>query len=96
MIISFKSKGTRDIFHGISSKESRKIPKAIWRVCQRKLDMLNAAVSIKDLKIPPANKLKVLKGDLNGFYSIRVNDQYRIIFHFENGNVYDVEITDYH
>ena len=58
--------------------------------------MINAAVNLKDLKVPPGNRLEALKGDLDGFYSIRINDQYRIIFRFKDSNAYDVEITDYH
>lgn len=96
MIINFKSQVTQDIFDGINSKEARKIPQTAWKVAQRKLDMINAAVNISDLKVPPGNRLEALKGDLDGFNSIRINDQYRIIFSFKDSNAYDVEITDYH
>jgi len=96
MIINFRSQRTQDIYDGISSKDARKIPQTIWDVARRKLDMVNAAVSPSDLRVPPANHLEVLKGDLKGKYSIRINDQYRIIFGFKDGNAYDVEIADYH
>ncbi len=58
--------------------------------------MLRRAKTLEDLKVPPSNRLEALKGDLEGFYSIRINDQYRIIFRFENGDAYDVAIVDYH
>lgn len=76
--------------------KSKKIPSTIHRVALRKLDYLNSAVTVEDLKIPPANRLEKLKGDLQAFYSIRINKQYRIIFRFEDGDAYDVKITDYH
>jgi len=96
MIISFGSQGTEDIFHGRNTKEARKIPSDIWKVACRKLDMLNAAHEIKDLLVPPANRLEKLKGKLAGFHSIRVNDQYRITFIWSEGNANSVEIVDYH
>jgi len=96
MIINFKSQAAQDIYDGINSKEARKIPASVWKVAQRKLDMVNAALNIRDLKIPPGNRLEALKGNRKGFYSVRINDQYRIVFRFKDGNGYDVEITDYH
>jgi proteic killer suppression protein len=96
MIISFKSQATQDIYDGINSKEARKVPQSIWGVAQRKLDMINAAVKINDLRVPPGNRLEPLKGKLKGFYSVRINDQYRIVFRFKDSNAYDVMITDYH
>ncbi|MDE1921661.1 MAG: type II toxin-antitoxin system RelE/ParE family toxin [Candidatus Omnitrophica bacterium] len=96
MIITFLSEATRDIYDGLESKQARRIPQTIWRVAQRKLDLLNAAHSLIDLKSPPANRLEGLKGDLKGKYSIRINDQCRIIFEFRDGNAYEVEIVDYH
>ncbi len=96
MIISFRSRTTQDIYDGIASQKARKIPPVLWRIAQRKMDMLNAAVTLVDLKIPPGNHLESLKGNLRGKYSIRINDQYRLIFGFKDGNAYDVEISDYH
>lgn len=96
MIVDFKSKAAQDIYDGASSKEARKLPQGIWLVARRKLDMLNAAVTLKDLSVPPANRLESLRGNLKGKYSIRVNDQHRIVFEFRDGNAYDVEIVDYH
>ncbi|OGX05092.1 MAG: plasmid maintenance system killer protein [Omnitrophica bacterium RIFCSPLOWO2_12_FULL_50_11] len=96
MIISFNSKSTEDLFHGVDSKDARKIPQTIWEVATRKLDMLNAASMLVDLKAPPANRLEALKGTLRGKYSIRINDRYRIVFAFKDGNAHEVEVTDYH
>lgn len=96
MIVTFLSETTSDIYHGLESKQARKMPQTVWKVAQRKLDLLNAAHSLNDLKAPPANRLEALKGKLKGKYSIRVNDQYRLVFEFRDGNAYDVEIIDYH
>lgn len=96
MIVNFADRATEDIFHGTDSKAARQIPNTVWRIAARKLDMVNAAHELRDLKIPPANRLELLKGKLSGFHSIRINDQYRIIFRWDEGNARDVEITDYH
>ncbi len=96
MIITFLSEATRDVYDGKESKQARRIPQFIWGVAQRKLDMLNAAHLLNDLRSPPANRLEALKGNLKGKYSIRINDQYRIVFEFRDGNAYEVEIVDYH
>lgn len=96
MIVGFGNKATRDVFDGTDSKEARSIPKQLWHVAARKLDMLNAAQDLMDLKAPPSNRLEKLKGDLAGFWSIRVNEQYRVIFRFANGNADAVQVTDYH
>ena len=96
MIVSFKSKSAEDVYNGIDSRESRKIPQTIWKVVQRKLDMLEVAFQLTDLRVPPANHLEALRGDLKGHYSIRVNDQYRVVFLFKDGNAYYVDVIDYH
>lgn len=96
MIRAFKNKTATDIFNGENSKASRKVPKELHNVAQRKLDMLNAASEINDLRIPPSNRLERLKGDLKDYYSIRVNDQWRITFIWKDGDVFDVQIVDYH
>jgi len=93
MIRSFGSKETEKIWNGIKSS---KLPGEIQNVTRRKLRMINNSIDVNDLRVPPANRLEKLKGDLSGFYSIRINDQWRIIFKFTNGNAFDVEITDYH
>lgn len=96
MIVSFADATTADIYHGSDTKAARKLPREIWTRVQRKLDLLNACTSIEDLRTPPANRLERLKGDLTGFYSIRVNDQYRVVFRFLAGHGHDVRCTDYH
>ncbi|HAN75370.1 MAG TPA: plasmid maintenance system killer protein [Planktothrix sp. UBA8407] len=96
MIQTFGDKRTEDLFQGISSRETRKFPADLIKVAVRKLDMLNAADQLEDLRSPPGNRLESLKGDLKGFYSIRINDQWRIIFQWQNGNVLAVKIVDYH
>ena len=96
MILSFRDRTTEDIYNGTDSKGARSIPRSIWKIATRKLDMLNAAHDIRDLKVPPGNRLETLKGNWNGYHSIRVNDQYRIVFQWVEGNARDVLIIDYH
>ncbi|MCL8008737.1 type II toxin-antitoxin system RelE/ParE family toxin [Gelidibacter japonicus] len=93
MIISFASKETQQIWNGIRVK---KMPIEIQNVGRRKLRMLNNSQNIADLRIPPSNRLERLTGNLNGFYSIRINKQWRIIFQWDKGNASEVEIIDYH
>ncbi len=93
MIKSFLDKESEQLY---LTGKSKKIPSTIHKVALRKLDYLNSAYCLDDLKVPPANRLEKLQGDLQGFYSIRINKQYRIIFKFEYENAYDVKITDYH
>lgn len=96
MIISFGNQSTADLFHGIESREARKIPSEILKTALRKLDLLNAAEQLNELKIPPGNRLEALKGNWQGFYSIRINNQWRIIFQWDNGRASHVQIIDYH
>jgi len=93
MIMNFKCKETQNIFLGHYSK---KFPKTIQRVALRKLLMIDASVSINDLRIPPANHLEKLSGKRLGQHSIRINKQWRICFKWNNGNPQNVEIVDYH
>ena len=93
MIISFGEKQTEKIWQGIRVKE---LPNDIQQTGRRKLRMLNNSQNPGDLSIPPSNRLEKLSGKLKEFYSIRINDQWRIIFKWNNGNAYEVEITDYH
>lgn len=93
MISNFANKETEKIWNGIVSK---KLPREIQEVARRKLRMINNSIDITDLRIPPANRLEKLKGDLKEFYSIRINNQWRIIFEWKNGNASNVEIMDYH
>ena len=97
MIKSFFDKGTEDVFDRKRSKEARRsCPEQVWRVAQRKLDQLNAVVSLGSLRIPPGNELEALKKDRMGQHSIRVNDQFRICFVWTEEGPERVEITDYH
>lgn len=96
MIISFGNQGTADLFNGVESREARKIPSEISKTALKKLDILNAAEQLDELKVPPGNRLEALKGNLKGFYSIRINSQWRIIFQWDNGKVTQVQIIDYH
>lgn len=93
MIASFGSKETEKIWQG---ERVKKLPLNVQEIGRRKLRMLNNAVDIADLRIPPANRLEKLSGDLKNFYSIRINDQWRIIFRWNAGNASDVAIVDYH
>lgn len=93
MIKSFRDRETEKIF---SREFSRKLPSSIQRIARRKLLMLDAAVSINDLRIPPGNHLEKLSGSRQAEHSIRINDQWRICFAWNQGNAYDVSITDYH
>lgn len=96
MIASFADRATEALFHGETGKAIRRIPSDIRSVATRKLDMINAAQELQDLRVPPGNRLEALKGDLRGKHSIRINDQWRVIFRWENGDAHDVEIDDYH
>ncbi|WP_234111068.1 type II toxin-antitoxin system RelE/ParE family toxin [Chryseobacterium sp. R2A-55] len=93
MVVNFGNKETEKIWNGIVSK---KLPREIQEIARRKLRMINNSVDVNDLRIPPANRLEKLKGDLKEFYSIRINNQWRIIFRWENGNAFEVKIMDYH
>ncbi|MGN0242175.1 MAG: type II toxin-antitoxin system RelE/ParE family toxin [Candidatus Weimeria sp.] len=93
MIKSFADKETEQIYN---QQFSQKLPQSIQKVALRKLIMIDDAVDINDLRVPPANHLEVLQGSRKGQYSIRINDQYRIYFRCEGNDYYDVEIVDYH
>jgi proteic killer suppression protein len=96
VIVSFGDNATEDIYHGKDTKAARKISRDLWERIQDKLDLMNAAVSLQDLRVPPSNHLEKLRADLDGFYSIRVNQQYRLVFRFENNHCSEVRCTDYH
>jgi len=93
MIVSFGDKETERIWNGLVSM---KLPREIQEIARRKLRMINNSIDITDLRIPSANRLENLKGDLKDFYSIRINGQWRIIFKWESGNALKVKIVDYH
>ena len=92
MIKSFKSKDTARLFNRLSSRRWRDIA----GTARRKLEMLNAAKSLAELRVPPGNRLAALKADRRGQYSIRINDRWRICFIWRGGDAHDVEIVDYH
>lgn len=97
MIKSFANDASMDIFDGVNSKRARGILSSLlFPIARRKLDMINAAVNLNDLKIPPSNHLEALKGNYKGKYSIRINNQYRIVFRWVIDGVEEVEIIDYH
>lgn len=96
MIRNFSSKTAQDIYDGVKSRHSRKIPVALHPKAQRLFDQINAAVIVEVLKAPPGNRLERLKGKLEGFWSVRINDQWRIIFRWQEGEALDVDIVDYH
>jgi len=96
MIVSFRDQATEDLYHDNPTHRAARFPREILPAALRKLDMLHAAHRLVDLRVPPGNRLEALQGDLMGFHSIRVNDQWRIIFRWENGNAYDAALVDYH
>ncbi len=96
MISGFADRATEALFHGRMGRAVRRIPPEIHGVALRKLDMLNATRTLQDLRSPPGNRLETLRGDLAGFHSIRINDQWRIVFRWEGHEAHDVRITDYH
>lgn len=93
MIKSFSDKEVEKIWNGT---QSRKLPANIQNIARRKLRMINNAQNINDLRIPPANHLEKLRRNLDGYHSIRINKQWRIIFKWENDNAFEVQIIDYH
>jgi len=96
MIVSFADKATSDLFHGISSRKACQLPNQIHELALYKLDVLNAAQNLDDLKSPPGNRLESLKGDLKGSHSIRINNQWRVVFRWQANAAHDVRILDYH
>ncbi len=96
MIQSFGDAATEALFHGQKGAKVRRIPADLRRVAVRKLDLLNAAVSLIDLRSPPGNRLEALKGDGAGQHSVRVNDQWRVVFRWTDAGPSDVSIIDYH
>ncbi len=93
IIRTFKSKETVKVWNG---ERSNKLPLEVQKVGRRKLRMLNNSIDINDLRIPPANRLEKLSGNFAEFHSIRINDQWRIVFKWSQGHAFDVQIIDYH
>jgi proteic killer suppression protein len=96
VIQSFADDTAADLFRERNTRAARRIPRNIWRVAQRKLKALDVATRLEDLMVPAGNRLELLKGDQTGRHSIRINDQYRVTFQWEQGHAYEVRIEDYH
>ncbi|MHB1956619.1 MAG: type II toxin-antitoxin system RelE/ParE family toxin [Sulfobacillus sp.] len=96
MIESFGNRLAEDLFYDRASKEVRRFPPELKRAARRKLLYLNDAAELRDLRTPPGNQLEAMKGKHAGFYSIRINDQWRMVFRWEGGNAQDVHVVDYH
>ena len=96
VIVSFADRATEDRYHNRPTARARRFPPDVVEIALVKLDMLNAAAALRDLRSPPGNRLEPLRGRLGGKHSIRVNDQWRLVFRWEGNNAHDVSLTDYH
>ncbi|MBI5594564.1 MAG: type II toxin-antitoxin system RelE/ParE family toxin [Elusimicrobia bacterium] len=96
MIVGFADCATEDVWNGENTSAARRVPKTVWPAAQRKLDMIDAADSLNDLRIPPGNRLEKLSGRLDGHFSIRINDQWRVVFRWGGRDADGVSIVDYH
>ncbi len=97
MILSFVNQATEDIYNGKNTAVARRLlPQNLWKAAFRKLDQIDVSVSLDDLRIPPGNRLESVKAERSGQYSIRINDQYRICFVWNENDASEVEIVDYH
>jgi proteic killer suppression protein len=97
MIVSFRDEGIEDVFNGRNTRAARRTcPEFLWKVAARKLDQLDSAIALEDLRIHPGNRLERLSGDRAGQHSIRINEQYRVCFTWSSFGPEQVEIVDYH
>lgn len=96
MIVPFGDKATEDLYHSRKTSRVRRFPANVTRVALRKLDVIRGAHKLQDLRVPPGNRLEQLQGDYAGFHSIRVNQQWRIVFRWHNDDAYDISLVDYH
>ena len=96
MIESFGSALAEDLFYDRKSRSTKPFPNELRRIARRKLLYLHEAADLQDLRVPPGNRLEALKGNLKGFHSIRINDQWRLVFRRSGGQSHDVQIVDYH
>jgi proteic killer suppression protein len=97
MIRNFRDQATEDLFNGRNTKAARqRLPRSLWKVATSRLDALDQAEILDDLRVPPGNRLEALRGDRQGQYSIRINEQYRICFRWTESGPLDVEVVDYH
>ena len=96
MIVSFGDSATEDLYHGRSTSRAKRFPNEVAATAQTKMDLLNGAAALLDLRSPPGNRLEALKGDLKGLHSIRVNDQWRLVFRWDGRDAHKVRLMDYH
>ena len=96
MIVSFGDKATEDLFHNRQTQRILRYPPEILRPALQKLDMLNSARELRDLSSPPGNRLELLKGDLKGYCSVRINERWRLVFQWQGAEAHEVRIVDYH
>ena len=96
MIATFGNALAEDLFHDKRSRATRSFPAELRRAARRKLLYLHDAADLRDLRVPPSNRLEGLKGKRKGFHSIRINDQWRLVFKWSGGHAYAVQVVDYH
>jgi proteic killer suppression protein len=96
MIVSFGDRATEDLYHNRPTGRARRFPRDIVDIALVKMDLLNGAAAVLDLRSPPGNRLETLKGDLKGYHSIRINEQWRLVFRWEDNNAHEVRLIDYH
>lgn len=96
MIESFGNRLAEDLFVDRRSRETRQFPPELLRAARRKMLYLHDAAALEDLRVPPGNRLEALKGQWKGFHSIRIDDQWRLVFRWEHGHAFDVAVVDYH
>jgi proteic killer suppression protein len=96
VIRSFADETTVDLFRERNSRAARRVPRDLWRAAQRKLKAIDVAARLDDLAIPAGNRLEKLRGDQEGRHSIRINDQFRVTFRWEEGDAREVRVEDYH
>ena len=96
MLRTISDKGTQDVYDGVNSRYARKLPRELHGKARRLLDQINTAPTLDFLRVPPSNRLEKLRGDLADYWSLRINDQWRIVFRWDGKDALDVEITDYH
>lgn len=96
MIVSFGDKATEDLFHNRQTQRIRRYPPEILRSALQQLDMLNSSTDLKDMRSPPGNRLELLKGDLMGYYSVRINKRWRLVFQWQGAEAHEVRMVDYH
>ena len=96
MIVSFGDRASEDLYHNRATSRVRRFPPDVVALALIKMDLLNGATAMLDLRSPPGNRLEALKGDLKGYHSIRVNDQWRLVFRWESNDAHKVRLMDYH